>query len=89
MKIIEDCNFVGWVRIFLYLAGVGLLYLGLALEPLPRALRLSIFFIGFVTMLIGGFTSRAHTLKIKPFDNSYKKARKSYEVADDKQDDPK
>ncbi|CAM2170486.1 hypothetical protein PSAC2689_10298 [Paraburkholderia sacchari] len=25
-------------------------------------------------------------LKIKPFDNSYKKARKSYEVKDDEQD---
>lgn len=32
----------------------------------------------------GGTTSRAALYKIKPFDNSYKKARKSYETKDDK-----
>jgi hypothetical protein len=34
---------------------------------------------------IGGFASRAAMLRIKPFDNRYQKARKSYEVEDDKQ----
>ncbi|MFT4066935.1 hypothetical protein [Paraburkholderia sp.] len=37
---------------------------------------------GFAIALVGGFTSRAHLLHIKPFDNSYKKARKSYEAPD-------
>ncbi|AFJ88020.1 hypothetical protein MYA_3662 [Burkholderia sp. KJ006] len=35
---------------------------------------------------MGGMTSRAKLLHIKPFDNSYKKARKSYEVKGDEQD---
>lgn len=83
MKFLEDGNFAGWVRILLFLAGVALLFTGLALEQLPRGIRLALFLIGFVTMAVGGFTSRAHMLKIKPFDNSYKKARKSYEVKDD------
>jgi hypothetical protein len=34
---------------------------------------------GFAIALVGGFTSKAHLLRIKPFDNSYKNARKSYE----------
>ncbi len=37
-------------------------------------------------MALGGISSRAHMLKIKPFDNSYKKARKSYEVKSDELD---
>ncbi len=40
------------------------------------------FLLGFGMMAIGGFTSRAHMLHIKPFDNSYKKARRTYEVDD-------
>ncbi len=42
--------------------------------------------IGLGIAAVGGFTSRAALLKIKPFDNSYKKARKSYEVKGDEQD---
>lgn len=33
-----------------------------------------------------GVSSHAVLLKIKPFDNSYKKARKSYEVSDSNED---
>ncbi len=42
---------------------------------------------GFGIALVGGYTSRAAMLKIKPFDNSYKKARKSYEVKNDESDE--
>jgi hypothetical protein len=45
--------------------------------------------IGLGVAAIGGYASKAHQLGIKPFDNSYEKARKSYEVAGDKQDGPK
>lgn len=41
------------------------------------------FALGFGMMTLGGFTGRAHMLHIKPFDKSYKKARKSYENDDD------
>ncbi|MBY4711668.1 hypothetical protein [Burkholderia cepacia] len=34
--------------------------------------------IGFGLAFAGGFASRAHNLKIKPFDNSDKKVRDSY-----------
>jgi hypothetical protein len=37
-------------------------------------------------MSVGGFASCAHMLKIKPFGNSYKKARRSYEVEYNEQD---
>jgi hypothetical protein len=45
--------------------------------------------VGFLSVLVGGMTSRAKLLNIKPFDNSYKKARESYKTEDDKQDEPK
>ncbi|EEE04549.1 conserved hypothetical protein [Burkholderia multivorans CGD2M] len=38
---------------------------------------------GFAIALVGGMTSRAKLLYIKPFDNSYKKARESYETKSD------
>jgi len=44
---------------------------------------------GFGIALVGGFTSRAAMLKIKPFDNSYKKAQESYKVKDDDEDQSK
>ncbi|MBN3763396.1 hypothetical protein G3O01_21470 [Burkholderia sp. Ac-20365] len=35
---------------------------------------------GFGMMALGGICSRAHMLHVKPFDNSYEKARKSYDT---------
>lgn len=43
------------------------------------------FLLGFGMMALGGFSSRAHMLHIKPFDNRYKKARRSYETKDDEE----
>jgi hypothetical protein len=45
--------------------------------------------IGFVIAAVGGYASRAHLLKIKPFDNSYKKARDSYKAKDNEADKSK
>ena len=42
-----------------------------------------LFLFGLGVAAVGGYASRAHMLHIKPFDNSYKKARKSYEKDDD------
>jgi hypothetical protein len=44
---------------------------------------------GLAIAAVGGFASRAAMLKIKPFDNSYKKARDSYKVKDEKQEGQK
>ncbi|MEM5446103.1 hypothetical protein [Paraburkholderia guartelaensis] len=82
MKLIEDGNFSGWMRITLLLGGVVIWVGGLALDGLPRWVRIVAFLGGFTMMALGGFSSRAHMLHIKPFDNSYKKARKSYEKDD-------
>ena len=55
------------------------------MDWLPRWARMAGFVVGFGMMALGGFSSRAHMLHIKPFDNSYKKARKSYETKDDEE----
>ncbi|MDR8727441.1 hypothetical protein FEQ05_01564 [Burkholderia pseudomultivorans] len=38
---------------------------------------------GMVVIAVGTYAERANILHLKPFDNSYRKARKSYEVEDD------
>jgi len=88
MKLIEDGNFVGWLRVLLFFIGVGMIFGGLEFEVLPRWARVFIFLLGFAVMAIGGLSSRAHMLKIKPFDNGYKKARDSYKVKDGEEDKP-
>ncbi|WP_258169327.1 hypothetical protein [Burkholderia multivorans] len=82
IKFIEDGNFTSWFR-FLLIA-VGVAFAAIAVEcDIPilwaRVLLLS----GFAIALVGGMTSRAKSLHIKPFDNSYKKARESYETKSD------
>jgi hypothetical protein len=83
MKLFEEGNFSGWMRITLFVVGLAAFGMGLALDWLPRALRMAAFLVGFGLMALGGLSSRAHMLNIKPFDNSYKKARDSYKVKDD------
>jgi hypothetical protein len=56
--------------------------LGLTFPLWARILLL----VGFAIALVGGMTSRAKILHIKPFGNSYKRARRSYEVKGDEQD---
>ncbi|WP_261528936.1 hypothetical protein [Burkholderia multivorans] len=78
MRLIEDGNFAGWLRVVLFLTGLAMAAGGLGLDQMPRWIRVSAFLLGFTTMALGGISSRANMLKIKPFDNSYKKARDSY-----------
>ena len=40
--------------------------------------------IGLMLVSLGGYSARAKTLGLKPFDNSYKKNRESYEKNDSK-----
>ncbi|WP_448166905.1 hypothetical protein [Burkholderia ambifaria] len=81
MKFIEDGNFAGWLRVVFFLAGLVLAVGGLGLDQMPRWIRALAFLSGFGMMALGGISSRAHMLKIKPFDNSYKKARDSYKTS--------
>ncbi|KFG96957.1 hypothetical protein GQ56_0113075 [Burkholderia paludis] len=87
MRLIEGGNFSGWLRAVLFLGGLSFAVGGLGLDQMPRWIRAGAFLFGFAMMAIGGISSRAHMLKIKPFDNRYKKARKSYEVKADKPDE--
>lgn len=34
--------------------------------------------LGLIFTALGGYSSRAHTIGLKPFDNAYKKAKDSY-----------
>lgn len=88
MKIFEDGNFREGLRVFLVVAGIALV-LGSVNIGLNSTSTKFMFIVGIVIAAVGGYASQAHMLKIKPFDNSSKKARKSYEAEDDKQDGPK
>ncbi|VVE03516.1 hypothetical protein PHO31112_02259 [Pandoraea horticolens] len=79
MKFIEDGNFTGWVCTALISIDAGISYLVLKFAP-PSLLSVFLALLGFVIMAVGGLCSRARLLKIRPFDNNYKKARRSYEV---------
>ncbi|WP_341317438.1 hypothetical protein WN982_39890 [Paraburkholderia sp. IMGN_8] len=85
IQVIEDGNFKRWVRTSLLVIGLLTMYLAYKFVP-PAPFGGFLLLLGFVIAAMGGYASRAHLLKIKPFDKSYKKARKSYEVRDDEQD---
>ncbi|MCA7966997.1 hypothetical protein [Burkholderia cenocepacia] len=89
MRLIEDGNFAGWLRVVFFLVGLALALAGLGLDQMPRWIRAGAFLVGFATMALGGISSRAHMLKIKPFDNSYRKARDSYNSNDGEDDKAK
>ncbi|PUA18088.1 hypothetical protein [Glaciimonas sp. PCH181] len=78
MKIIDNGNLTEGVRLGIFFLGILLGYLGLELEILNGWIRLILILLGFLLVAIGGISTKAHTLKIKPFDNSYKKAKESY-----------
>lgn len=87
-KWIEDGNFQSWLRLCLVLIGMGMVAIALGFDMHSGVARI-VLLSGFGIALVGGMTSRAAMLKIKPFDNSYKKAPDSYKVKDDEVDKPR
>ncbi|WP_244107163.1 DUF4231 domain-containing protein [Burkholderia sp. BCC0419] len=85
IKLFEDGNFPRWVRLSLIVIGVLAMYVAVKFIP-PSIFGGIVLLAGFGIALVGGYTSRAAMLRIKPFDNSYKKARKSYEAKSDEPD---
>ncbi len=83
MKMIENGNFSRWVRISMFLLGLALGYIGFAIDSAPSFLRLLLILGGFVLIAVGGYSSKANTLGLKPFDNSYKKAKESYNESEE------
>jgi len=84
IKLTEDGNFPRWVRLSLIMMGVLVMYVAVKLIQ-PSIFGGIVLLTGFGLALVGGFASRSAMLKIKPFDNSYKKARKSYESGSDEE----
>ncbi|OJA37248.1 hypothetical protein [Burkholderia ubonensis] len=82
IRLIEDGNFPSWFRLLLIIVGVALAAMALYCNLPPTLAKIALL-VGFGIALVGGMTSRAALLKIKPFDSSYKKARESYKTKDD------
>lgn len=79
IKIIEDGNFPDWVRLAFIVVGFALMLCAFKFIP-PTILGGAVALMGFGLALIGGFASRSHMLKIKPFVGSaWRKAKKTYE----------
>ena len=79
IKIIEDGNFPDWVRLAFIVVGFALMFCAFKFIP-PTILGGAVALMGFGLALIGGFASRSHILKIKPFVGSaWRKAKKTYE----------
>jgi hypothetical protein len=82
-RFIVDGNIAGWGQWLLIVLGGAMILFGLSVQWIPRALAISLFILGLPVAAIGGYAGRAKALGIKPFDNSYKKARDSYKTKDD------
>jgi hypothetical protein len=89
LRLIVDGNVAGWVQVALIAFGVAMIYFGLSVELLPRPVAIAMYVLGLPVAGIGGYAGRAKALGLKPFDNSYKKARESYKPEADKQDEVK
>jgi hypothetical protein len=83
MKIISNGNFAPWFRILLWAAGIAIAaasyYLLSGTEKFVGVV------IGMIVLATGTYAERANMLHLKPFDNNYKKARKSYETKSDEE----
>jgi len=76
MIVIKDGNFTPWFRALLWISGLvaavlfynfttgRLMYWGIVISTIIAA--------------IGAYAEKANALRLKPFDNSYQKARRTY-----------
>lgn len=85
VKIIDDGNLTWRACTASIVVGIGISYVTFKCAP-PSIWSALSALSGFFLMAVGGLCSRARMLHIKPFDSSYRRARRSYEVRDDKQD---
>jgi hypothetical protein len=86
MKFIEDGNLTWGISVSLIIIGLTIMFASLKFAPSSPWSVIPVL-LGFGVAAVGGMTCRARMLRIKLFDNSYKKARKSYEVKEDDQDE--
>ena len=81
--VIRNGNLTGIAVSILLLIGFFIITASLCLLK-NRNIRIIGASVGLAIMAMGGYGSRAKTLGLKPFDNSYKKAKDSYEKEDAK-----
>jgi hypothetical protein len=86
MKLIEDGNFKGCMRTAFFLGGLFSMFVAVKFVP-PAPFGGALLLLGFGLAAIGGISSRAHMLYIKPFPENWRKVRKTYELKDDENDE--
>lgn len=77
MKFIENGNFSFILITVFFLSGLIIFFINLFIFD-----SIILMSIGLFLSAIGGYSSKANQLNIKPFDNEYKKARDSYHIDD-------
>jgi hypothetical protein len=83
MKLLVDGNLTTPVRAGLIVIGALLILLGLGLETIPNWLGIVAFLLGIAAIFIGGLSSRAKLIGIKPFGESeWRKAKRTYDEKD-------
>lgn len=85
MKFIKDGNFSPWLRVFLAFFGLFIMYL--SYQFLVKIWMYIGLITGLVIGYVGAYAEQANALKLKPFDNTYKKARDSYDKEKDQSSD--
>ncbi|VVE21705.1 hypothetical protein PCE31106_03163 [Pandoraea cepalis] len=88
IKIFEEGNFTRWFRLCLIAAGFSIMYYTFKFIE-PSIWSGALLLVGLGIAAVGGMTSRAALLRIKPFDSSNKKARDSYKSKDDEENQSK
>ena len=81
MKIISNGNFAPWFRILLWATGIAIAVASYFLLS-GRAKFVGVV-IGMIVLATGTYAERANMLHLKPLDDSYQKARASYEKDND------
>lgn len=75
MKFVDDGNLTWSVSVVLVVVGFFVMWIFFKYGPSSVFSQIMVC-LGFGIAALGGLTSRARMLKIKPFDGNYKKARK-------------
>ncbi|WP_146125695.1 hypothetical protein [Burkholderia ambifaria] len=76
--LLNDGNFTPWVQGVLTIGGAVIAFAGLKYDK-----SMWVAMLGLLTAAVGGISSRAQMLKIKPFDRSHGRARDSYKSKGD------
>ena len=78
IRLVEDGNFSQWARTILLVAGLSLMIIACIYIP-AAPFGGFLLLLGFGIAAVGGLSSRAHLLNIRPFGNNNAKSRRTYE----------